>query len=153
MSYFHDTIQHFLEIIMYPRNLAPKSNILDFLWAVYLCNHSLELLRSLPAPIWHTIIISRSRAVFMICQRFRYDIGSLKHCNTVPESVPVYPIGSVPVCPICMFPLKCSFITNQLELHYHVSSLLFLLNALTSYKSRQDFILYHCFRSWLNLKP
>ena len=35
MTYFHGIILQFLEIIIYPRNSAPKSNIPNFLWAVY----------------------------------------------------------------------------------------------------------------------
>ena len=37
MNYFHDIIQQFLGIFIYPRNLTAKSNILNFLWAVYIC--------------------------------------------------------------------------------------------------------------------
>ena len=35
MNYFHDIIQRFLGIFINPRNLAAKSNILNFLLAVY----------------------------------------------------------------------------------------------------------------------
>ena len=71
-----------------------------------LCNYNVEIYNSLPAPIWLTIIISRSRVVFMTYKRICYDTGCLKLCTTTPESVPVCPMVSVPVCPICMFPLK-----------------------------------------------
>ena len=77
MNYFHDIIQQFLGIFIYTRNLAAKSNILNFLWAVYQACNSLWFavllypsideqtadissftdIHWVPLKIWYTIFI------------------------------------------------------------------------------------------------